>query len=816
MRTALAWLGSGFGFLREWRRSILFGYRRQYGLFAALPLAWGCLDAYLLPRLAPFGFLASALFLEGRPGKRLAWQALAFASWCLFLAHTVPDPAGVSRLPGATLLHGHASSGDAAFEMTGVVEGFPSLKRKCAFTLATERGRFRIVTDTPAFPIEPGQKLRMRVRTAPAEPPTNPGQFDYPAFLRSQGHAGVWQADALILEAPPEGFDRLVVRLRGLLEAGLTRSVPAAQAPMLRAAMLGATDDLDPGLVEDFKASGMLHILAISGQHIGIFALILLQIFSLARLPRKAAYLATGILIALYVPICGSQISVVRAAIMFWSCLPSVLWERPGGALNNLGWAAAACLLWMPYQILSLGFQLSFAATFLLILYSRTMADLLARLRVRSAVAVYFVSNPFLSVIIYLGVYPLLASAVHMAAPSSILGNLATVGLSSGMLVSACLTLLFQPAGALASSFGETAGAFAALLAASVHALALLPGSSLSVPRLPWAWSLFLLILVAALPFAVRRRRGTAMLFLGAAAFSGRWACGEALQAWRAPASVAFLDVGQGDGAVCRLPGAVILVDAGPADAGRNVILPYLRSQGINRLDIAIVTHPDLDHYGGLAHVAEHIGIGLVAYPGEEADTQAWKSLRETLARRGVPMIAVRRGQVLYRNGGMSMTVLSPDFPGQYSERNDNSVVTLLTVPGRRILFTGDIGLLPEARLLAESAAELEGAVLKVPHHGSDRTNAVSFLRAIRPGVAILSAGRRNRFGHPGPAMLEELANLDARIHSTARNGAMTYARDRASEEWRAFLPETGASPGPDGSRPYGRAGDGRDSRRKM
>src|SRR5690606_30274646 len=199
----------------------------------------------------------------------------------------------------------------------------------------------------------------------------------------------------------------------------------------------------------------------------------------------------------------------------------------------------------------------------------------------------------------------------------------------------------------------------------------------------------FLLFLVCAFPFAARTGRGTAVALLGFAAFSGRWAGSEALQVLRAPASVAFLDVGQGDGAVCRLPGAVILVDAGPPEAGRNAILPYLRSQGIDRLDLVVVTHPDLDHYGGLAYLADHIGIGTVAYPGEEADARAWKDLRVTLARRGIPMVPVRGGQRLYAGPGMSMTVLSPEYSRQFPERNDNSVVAGLDLHGRRILFTG-------------------------------------------------------------------------------------------------------------------------------
>lgn len=750
-------------------------YRRQMGLYFALPLVWGSLEAFALPGWSSLGFLACALFLEERIGRRLAMQALVFAGWTAWLGSPLQLKAGGRSGPFEASISGAPHSG-AWIPVEGTVEGFPSRKRKLIFAFATEHGSYRVTATDAEFPIVPGQRLRIEARPAPPSPPTNPGQFDYPAYLRSQDLDGILEARSMSCIGKPGAFDRLIAFLRASLESTLDRSVPPAQAPLLKAAMLGATDDLDPALVEDFKSSGMLHILAISGQHVGIFALILLQAFGILRLPRKAAFLATGAALALYVPICGNQISVLRAAIMFWACLPAVIWERPAFGVNSLGWAATAILAWMPHQILSLGFQLSFAATFLLILYSRPMARLLARLRVRKALPVYLVSNSALSLVIFLGVYPVLAALVHTAAPSSILGNLITVGISSGMIVSACLTLLAGPIAPLAACFGESAGALGALLSASVHRLAHWPGSSLSVAALPLAWSLALFFLVFAFPYAARVRKGLVFGLLGACLFSGRWALGEAWLAWDRPVSIAFLDVGQGDGTLCRLPGADILIDAGPPEAGRNVILPYLRSQGVNRLDLVLLTHPDLDHYGGLAYVASHVSIGKVIHPGLEADTQAWRALKAALAEKGVPMETAFRGQGLYAGKDAAMSVLSPESPGQYAERNDNSVVARLDVRGRAFLFTGDMGPLPESALMALGADRLRGAILKVPHHGSDLSSTREFLEAVRPPVAVFSAGRNNRFGHPGPVTVAALEELGSRIYLTARDGAVTFA----------------------------------------
>ena len=776
---SIAGMRAAWAFLKFLHRETARHYRYQYGLVAVVPVIWGCLDAFLWPRIAPLGFLFTALFLEGRPGKRLAWQSLAFTAWCIYLG------AVWQTIPSTTL---GAKPNFQIHKLIGTVYGVPTLSPRCSFLFSTDRGLVRIQAEAPTFKLETGQTLALQVRESPPSPPTNSGQFDFPAYLRSQGVRAAYCAESLELLRPPPWYHRGINFIHAILDRTLTRSVPASQVPLLRACLLGSSEGLDPQIVEDFKASGMLHILAISGQHIGLLALILLQIFSLLRLPRKAAFLVTGILIAIYVPVCGGTISVLRSALMFWCVIPGILWERPGVAMNNLGWAAVIGLLWMPYQILSLGFQLSYAATFFLILYSRSLASLLKQLHIRHAVTTYLVSTLILSVILYLAAYPVLASSMHATAPSSLVGNLVTISLSSGMLVASCLTILTGPWPLIPKCFGEMAGGFSQGLTTCIHVLAHGPGAAQSVATLPCIWGLFLIFLLVTFPYAARTGRGRILILVGITAFSGRWAYLQTFALWKEPSSVTFLDVGQGDGALCILPEANILIDAGPEEAGRNVILPYLRFHGINRLDLVVVTHPDLDHYGGLAYVAEHVDIGRVVYPGIEAETMAWKKLHAVLVQHHIPMIPVRRGQRLYGYPDISLSVLSPAYSGQFPERNDNSVVTYLEMRGQRLLFTGDMEAPAQEFLLSHAYPNLVGSILKVPHHGSDRSNPSDFLETLHPEIAILSAGRKNRFGHPGPVTVQALQNLGAKLFFTTKQGAITYASDRSHSGWSTWV----------------------------
>jgi competence protein ComEC len=774
-------LRPAFIFLRGWRRETIRAYQHQYGLFLAVPIIWSCLSEFLWPWFATLGFLLTGLWLAEKFDRKFFCQALIFLIWSGYL--TWHNSSTNNFLPALDL----GVKVEEEVKLKGRLVGVPTLSPRCTFLLSTPKGLTRIQAEKPNFPLETGQTLALSVQLAPVIEPTNPGQFDYPAYLKSLGVSNSYRAQSITLCQPPAWPWRCVNHIHAILDSALTRSVPPHQAPLLRACLLGSTEGLDPLLIDDFKTSGMLHILAISGQHIGLIALILLQVFALLRLPRKASFLLTALLLGIYVPVCGGSVSVARSALMFACTLPGVLWERPGFALNNLGWAAIFSLLWQPYQILSVGFQLSFAATFFLILYSRPMADLLKRLNIQGILATYIVSTSGLSLILYLAAYPVLAAGMHMVAPSSLLGNLATIGLSSGMLVASCMVLLFQPLPWIPNAFGEAAGLFSQALSACIHGLAHAPGAAQSIVALPWVWGFFLILVLVAFPSASRMGYGRTLILFAITAFAGRWAYDQSISAWKDPVSVAFLDVGQGDGALCQLPGATILIDAGPIEAGRNVILPYLRYHGINRLEMVIVTHPDLDHYGGLSYVVEHMEIGCVLYPGIEAETQAWKGLRTTLLQKGIPMIAVHRGQSLYSYPEISLSVLSPGKPNQFEERNDNSVVTLLEIRGEKILFTGDMEASAQNYLMGHAWPELSGIILKVPHHGSDRSNPERFLEAIHPKIAILSAGRKNRFGHPGSATVATLKAMGSAIFLTARQGGVFFNVDRYTSHWSTW-----------------------------
>jgi competence protein ComEC len=225
---------------------------------------------------------------------------------------------------------------------------------------------------------------------------------------------------------------------------------------------------------------------------------------------------------------------------------------------------------------------------------------------------------------------------------------------------------------------------------------------------------------------------------------------------------VTVLDVGQGLAVVARTREHVLIYDPGPlysaeSDAGQRVVVPYLRSLGIDRVDMLMVTHRDSDHSGGTASVQSALAVGEVR-----------SSLTEIGGER---CLAGQR----WNWNGVGFVVLHPAADGYGSERKSNNLSCVLQVDagGRRMLLTSDIEARDEAALLARYPDDLKADVLLVPHHGSRTSSTPAFLQAVGASTAIIPVGYRNRFGHPKAEVVERYVTAGKSLWRTDRDGAL-------------------------------------------
>ena len=587
-------------------------------------------------------------------------------------------------------------------------------------------------------PLADGQ-VRARGRVTRPRPARNPGGFDRRAWLRGLGVKAVLE-DVDILDYQPAAGVKLRLRQR------LTKALTPAASALTRALTLGERAALGDNRTA-FQKAGLAHLLALSGLHVGF----LVGFFLLLGLPlgRWRYPLALALLLG-YLALVGSSPSLLRATIMAAVWLLARTSGRSDAPLPALlALSLALHLLLSPYAVWSLSLWLSYLAVAGILVFIPPRQSLpwlasWARDALYATIGAQLAIMPLL--LHFFGRLPLLSPLANLAAlPLTAL--LVPLGFVKAVLPGG--DFLSAPINLLASWLMATARFFAEL------------------PSLSWGRldaSGFVLYYLALLPLVLWWRGylhwRPAAAMLAAAVLAGSTPPPRP--------DVWFLDVGQGDAALVRLPGDVeILVDGGH-EWDTNRIRRALTALGVDDLDLVVATHSDADHVGGLPELLASFPVGTLVLgpPGSEDPLEA--RLRRAAIKAGVPTIEAWRGRSLLLGGARLDFVHPPPRPK--GEDNDRSLAFYLTVARQRVFFAGDA----PAKYALEWPPHQVG-VLKVSHHGAENGTDNAVLRRLRPHNAWVSVGRHNRFGHPNPAIIKLLKKYGVEVHRSDREGAWRY-----------------------------------------
>lgn len=602
-----------------------------------------------------------------------------------------------------------------------------------------------------------------------------------------RGYLLVRQASAV---APPSFARHPLLALRGRAERQIRRLFPR-NAALADALVLGRRETLDRGLADRFAASGLVHLLAISGTHVALVAAVLVLLGRVARLRRDPTLWLTIFLIAVYLAMIGAPPSAVRSGIMTSLALLAVVMQRPSAPLAIVAAAALAILAMDPMAALDAGFQLSYAGVLGIMLLRR---PLLARLpvRLRDGKLKPLTESLVVSIAAFAATTPITAHQFGQVAPVSIVANLPAIPLSSLALVGIGAACAIEPvAPPLARVVADGASLALDGMRVVVDVAAAVPGGHAQVARPQWwLWAAAALAFLAALELAtgMRRRVRWALAPMGAtAAFL-------LLPLAAVPArglEIAFIDVGQGDAVAIRTPaGRWLLVDAGPADenfdAGKRRVLPWLRAHGARRIEALVLTHPHVDHVGGAPAVLREIPVGRLIDPGLAFGTPMYQDVLHAAETRHVPWTAARQGRILQLDG-VELTFLWPtsDVLDAPEDANDISAVMQLRYGDFSALFTGDAPAFVEHSLVARYGAGLHAQLVKAGHHGSRTATSEEWLEAVQPALVVISCGRRNKYGHPAPETMDRLHEDRIPIARTDEDGTVVVEVSPGGKTWR-------------------------------
>lgn len=658
-----------------------------------------------------------------------------------------------------------------------------------------------VPTDVPAAAsVARGDEVEIIGSLAPPYRFWNDGTGDPRPFTARRGAVLSGGASDLVVERPGTGFAAVIDRTRARLRGRIEASFPPDTSAMARALVLGE-DDLPEGDQQAFRRSGLAHLLAVSGMHLVlvVMSLVLAIRALLVRVPSLAmradvARVASAIGVPvswIYAEIAGGSGSAIRAA---WMCSVALLARalaRRSSPWRALGLSMIAMSVADPLVGFDLSFVLSVLATGGIVALTRPLEGWMKRRlpRLPRVVATPLAATTAATITCA----PVLATMAPELPVGGLVANVIAVPLGEAAALPLCLVhvLLWWWPAAEGGCAVAASGALALVrLVARGFSWSVLPVPSPTTPQV----AVFALVAAGAALGSARRSAmvgAFALLFFELVARIGG--------APRGVLRVTFIDVGQGDAALVDFPdGSSLLVDGGglvgsPIDVGERAIAPLLAARRRGALDAAMLSHPHPDHYIGLASVFARVPPRAFWDTGQgEADEAGWgyAELLAGLRARGVPVLRPRELCGARVVGGAVVEVLAPcPEPAPDRGANDNSFVVRIRFGDRAILFTGDAEREQEEELIARYGAggALRADVLKVGHHGSRTSSSPAFLGAVRPSMAVISCGVRNRFGHPHPVALGALEGAGVEVYRTDRDGSVVVTTDGSALEVRAL-----------------------------
>ncbi len=698
----------------------------------------------------------------------------AMLSYCVFAQFPVLDPV----LPDQKAY-------------LGVIDTSPAYEEDaCVFTVRLIEGesrrvlpyRMQVHAGSLRTALAYGDIVSLEGSVRVPSPARNPGGFNGQGFFKRKGihylmytsHDGV-RAVAHRILSPFHQF--LLYPVKCACVSIIKRRLAKPYSSLLLGLTVGQRGEVPDAIRAVFTDAGIIHILAVSGLHVGIISFFLLMVLRSLRVRFPLAILISCLGIILYALVVDLRAPVLRATLMFTFIMFGILSQRRILLVNIIAASAVLVLLFRPADIFDPGFQLSYAATFSIVIFHQRLLALFPLWVRKRPYIKRFLLLPFaVSLSAQMGTGPIVAFHFFRC---SMIAPLANVVMVPFVFFAIPLGFLMVAGNVVHPLLGKI---YAAPTWFSLHGIlrvsdffASLPLSAQWVRRPGLTFMLLYYGGIFAFFFSRGRRRIVVFLMLmlivlNVVVYARLW------HVLHPRMCVHFLDVGQGDALVVELvDGYVVVIDGGVRNAyvdyGERVLLPFLRSKGIRRLHAVVATHPDADHCGGLISLLESVEVGYLLVNGEQKQSRLYRTLLATAQKGGIPVYAVHRGEVLH----MGITPFYVLHPPQTSRHlllssNERSIVLKCGYGSTIFLLTGDYA----NRFMPIPPWALGSTVLKFPHHGAPLKNVHVFLEQVDPGFAVISVGKGNRYGHPAPENMHVLRTMECAVYRTDHCGGIT------------------------------------------
>ena len=599
--------------------------------------------------------------------------------------------------------------------------------------------------------------------------------YNYKQYLKTKKIIGTVELEkAKILKSSNGSFIHNIQKyIRDTINGTLTDE----EGNLLLAILLGDKDKLSEDIQESFKTSNLSHMLAVSGAHVSYIILGLTYVLQNSIIGKKNGKIVCIIFLLAFMAITNFTPSVTRACIMAILTLFSSIIYRKSDVYTNISVAALITLIFNPYNLLDLGFQLSYGGTIGIIIFIKRIQEK----KSNSKVINYIKQMALVSIYANIIIIPIMMYHFNTVSFTFIISNIMASPILGIIVITGFLFIItsitVKPLTSLIAIFIKP---ILSILIKISQICSKLPFSNILVVT-PYMFNV--ISYYAIILYCIKSKKNNKckiiiclLIVLILINFI--------IYIFPQKLRIFFIDVGQGDSTLIITPDKkTVLIDGGGSDSfdvGEKVLLPYLLDRRILKIDYVLISHFDTDHCGGILTIMEKVKVKNIIISEQAEHSENYERFKKLMIHKKIRLIEVKKGDKIKIGRYSEFKILFPTSR-LLSENplNNNSIVAQFNYNNFKMLFTGDIEKLAEQQILKTEKAEIRADILKVAHHGSKTSSIPEFIKAVKPKIALIGVGKNNTFGHPNQQTIKNLENIKCRIYRTDLQGEIIIKIDQ-------------------------------------